>query len=136
MSNMTSPFETKTCGRCGGTGQYSYCTAHGHTCFKCGGTGTQYTKRGLLAFQRFEAACSKPAGELVVGDVYFDSVRGGRWHVVTAVVPVGTTEVRICAERQDYTTQLGTPMRVRQTKEARAAKLAEALAYQATLPKR
>ncbi len=29
----------KTCGRCAGSGKYSYCQTHGDTCFGCGGTG-------------------------------------------------------------------------------------------------
>ena len=29
----------KTCGRCAGSGKYSYCQMHGDTCFGCGGTG-------------------------------------------------------------------------------------------------
>lgn len=28
-----------TCGRCGGSGSYSFCTSHGSTCFGCGGGG-------------------------------------------------------------------------------------------------
>jgi hypothetical protein len=30
---------TKTCGRCGGGGQYSYCRDYGTKCFDCGGCG-------------------------------------------------------------------------------------------------
>ncbi len=29
----------KTCGRCAGSGKYSYCQTHGDTCFGCGGSG-------------------------------------------------------------------------------------------------
>lgn len=29
----------KTCSRCGGSGEYSFCQMHGTTCFKCGGSG-------------------------------------------------------------------------------------------------
>lgn len=38
--------ETQVCGRCGGTGQHSYCQMYGRTCFGCGGQGKAYTKRG------------------------------------------------------------------------------------------
>lgn len=42
-------FETKVCGRCGGTGQYSYCQQWGTTCFNCGGSGKGLTTRGKAA---------------------------------------------------------------------------------------
>ena len=29
----------KTCGRCAGSGRFSYCQTHGDTCFGCGGSG-------------------------------------------------------------------------------------------------
>jgi hypothetical protein len=33
--------KTKTCGRCNGTGSYSYNPRYGTMCFACGGTGTK-----------------------------------------------------------------------------------------------
>jgi len=38
-------FETNTCGRCGGSGNYSYNQMHGSTCYGCGGSGLKLTKR-------------------------------------------------------------------------------------------
>jgi DnaJ-class molecular chaperone len=37
--------ETKSCTRCGGSGQYSYCAMWGSRCFKCHGTGKVLTTR-------------------------------------------------------------------------------------------
>lgn len=48
-------FETKTCGRCGGSGHHSYCTMYGNTCFGCSGSGKVYTTAGKAAKGRFEA---------------------------------------------------------------------------------
>lgn len=66
-------FETTTCGRCGGSGHYSYCPSHGTTCFGCGGSGVRYTKRGFAAKQFYEALCEVEARDLIVGQ----SIRQG-----------------------------------------------------------
>lgn len=47
---MTSiVYDRKPCGRCGGSGHYSYNQINGTTCFGCGGSGRALTKRGLAA---------------------------------------------------------------------------------------
>lgn len=48
---LTQAYETKVCGRCGGTGQYSYCQMYGTRCFGCSGKGKVYTRRGLAAIE-------------------------------------------------------------------------------------
>lgn len=68
----TLKFERVTCGRCGGTGRYSYCqTMKGkygpHTCFKCVGAGEHLTKRGSVASQLLARALSVKASELEPG---------------------------------------------------------------------
>jgi hypothetical protein len=45
------------CGRCGGSGRYSWCQMYGDTCFKCSGAG--------LVLPRLTAALAKRATELV-----------------------------------------------------------------------
>jgi len=42
-------FEKETCGRCGGSGQYSYNQIDGSRCFGCGGSGERLSKRGKAA---------------------------------------------------------------------------------------
>lgn len=42
-------FETETCGRCGGTGHYSYNQISGTRCFGCEGKKVRLTKRGEAA---------------------------------------------------------------------------------------
>ena len=67
---MTTPLteiETVPCSRCGGSGQYSYCSMYGSTCFKCGGAKRVFTKRGLAAHNYLVALRSSPAEHVVPG---------------------------------------------------------------------
>ncbi len=47
MTKIT--YQTESCSRCGGCGEYSYCQMHGTRCFKCGGNGKQLTRAGSRA---------------------------------------------------------------------------------------
>jgi hypothetical protein len=53
MAKLTK-IETTTCGRCLGSGKYSYHQEHGNVCFNCNGKGEIYTKRGLVAISYFK----------------------------------------------------------------------------------
>jgi hypothetical protein len=88
MAKTTSLFETEHCGRCGGSGHYSYCQMHGTTCFGCAGSGRRLTKRGKAAQAWLVAQQTKPASEVQVGDRVWerDYFRGRvGWFRVTAV---------------------------------------------------
>lgn len=61
-------FEITTCPRCGGSGQYSYCSMYGTSCFRCAGKGKAYTKRGLAAANMYNASLKVRADEIKVGD--------------------------------------------------------------------
>ena len=68
-------FETEPCGRCGGTGTYSYCPMWGTTCFDCGvrpgtpGTGRRLTKRGAAALAYYRSLLpTKLARDVAPGD--------------------------------------------------------------------
>jgi hypothetical protein len=61
-------FETETCGRCGGSGEYSYCQSYGTTCFKCSGKRKILTKRGQRANNLYASLLKKPVGSLKPGD--------------------------------------------------------------------
>jgi hypothetical protein len=69
---VTLTYETKTCGRCGGSGTYSYCTMYGSTCFGCRGRKKVLSRAGskaraaVTAF--ITATFSVPVEALVVGD--------------------------------------------------------------------
>lgn len=66
---MASVFETCTCSRCGGSGNYSYCPMYGTMCFKCVGAGRVLTKRGVVAQAYFTQLCTVLVTEIEVGDV-------------------------------------------------------------------
>lgn len=42
-------YEKETCGRCGGSGRYSYNQIDGDRCYGCGGSGERLSKRGRAA---------------------------------------------------------------------------------------
>ena len=80
--------ETTTCGRCGGTGKYSFNLMHGSRCYGCGGTGKALTKRGQRARRFLQALYLRPASEIAVGEQVRESVGmlgPEKWHRVTAV---------------------------------------------------
>ncbi len=64
----TLRLERETCTRCGGSGNYSYCSAYGTTCFKCAGAKKMYTKRGAAARAYLTKLRSRKARDLKVGD--------------------------------------------------------------------
>lgn len=132
--------ETEVCGRCGGTGNYSYCTMYGTTCFKCQGRKRVYTKRGAKALAYLTALRSKPASEIKVGDVILcdSTFSKSKFSTVTKI------EIEPCGEqtRVNFTTGImglgvfsDTPIRVAQTQEQKEQTLKLALEYQDTLTK-
>lgn len=44
-------FPIQTCGRCGGTGQFSYNQMHGSRCYGCNGRGVRHTREAGKQFQ-------------------------------------------------------------------------------------
>jgi hypothetical protein len=66
---MAFLFETETCGRCGGTGNYSYNRMHGTVCYGCAGNKVRLTKRGKAAQAWLVAQQSVPVSALQVGDL-------------------------------------------------------------------
>lgn len=68
MNNETK-LETEACGRCGGTGKFSYNQIDGDRCYGCGGTGSVYTKRGNAASKFLRSLREVPAETIKVGDL-------------------------------------------------------------------
>lgn len=62
-------FENVTCGRCGGSGKYSYNMMHGSTCYGCAGKGVVLTKRGIAAQKFLNSLRKIPANKFKVGDL-------------------------------------------------------------------
>ena len=149
--NPTLRLERQTCGRCGGSGKYSYCQMYGDRCFGCQGRGEVLTKRGAAAAQYLIGLRSKPAGEVQVGDVIEVNLGRARWGKVLAVKP-DTTVVRsfvdgveqprpegLLSIETDKLVMCGlspeAPVRVAQSKERELETLRLAVEYQGTLTK-
>lgn len=151
-------FEEQTCGRCGGSGSYSYCSMYGSRCFGCGGKGVKLTKRGAAAQRFFTELASKPAsefkpGELIRmsnvttgGDTYtaFETVvsvapAGDKFQAFSNGVRVGQDALEIVTTRKGCEsstfTSPTTMYRRGLTGEEKQALVAKALAYQETLTK-
>lgn len=135
-------FETITCTRCNGTGHHSYCETHGTRCFKCAGRGRVLTPRGIAARHYFDDLCSKPAGEVVAGDLiqindfgrkcFSEVVNVDPDYQITADVKT----IALTTKQMRIITSADKPQRMGQSAEQKQAKFADALAYQDTLTKK
>lgn len=77
MTLQTS-FEKEPCGRCGGSGRYSYNQMDGDRCYGCGGKGERLTKRGAAASAFYVESCLVPAVSVEIGDtIQFGGVTNG-----------------------------------------------------------
>ena len=134
--------ETETCSRCGGSGQYSYCTMYGSRCFKCHGKGKVYTKRGAIAADYLKTLRSKRAADLKPGDLILDEGIPGfaapRWVKVEIVEPDTQTPGRlviICNKINFSGYQPDHMFRLGQTAEQKVETLKQAIEFQNTLTK-
>lgn len=148
--------ETKTCGRCGGSGKFSWNAITGDRCFGCGGSGIVYTKRGAAAAAFYRESLEKVASEIVVGDLVFmqgfnagSFAQPSRWVRVVEITrdatsawstaPDGTRtyheQIMLRCDKANIGLCLTSRQRVGWSKEAKQAKLAAALDYQDTLTK-
>lgn len=148
---MAILFENETCGRCGGSGRYSYCSMHGSTCFGCGGAGRRLTKRGRAAQLYLQALRERPVTELKVGDlVLIDGIPGmtkSRFGKITEIQTGPGRDFGYPVQGADslahrIVTTAGTLIgfenckyRKGFTAEEKQAQVAQALEYQATLTK-
>lgn len=87
---MKITYERETCGRCLGTGKYSYNALHGDRCYGCGGHGTRLTKRGAVASQavkdvlgKLEVLATKLRPGQVVRASEFDADFAGEVEILT-----------------------------------------------------
>ena len=81
-------FEIETCGRCGGTGEYSFNLMDGTRCYGCQGKGVRYTKRGAAAYEYFRKGFTVKWSEVEVGQKVFEK---SRWLTVTAITDEGNS---------------------------------------------
>jgi hypothetical protein len=144
-------FERETCGRCGGSGHYSYCQMYGTTCFGCGGSGQRLSKRGTVAASWLRERLTMDVTEVKAGDTVFlpGCTVGGtpyeRKHRIGGVAEGQPYRIKCEGEWVERRTiaftghdgsdlgSFGEGIKVRRL--ATADEAAEALAYQATLTK-
>ena len=65
---LNTVFEKEICGRCGGTGRFSYNQIDGDRCFGCAGKGERLTGRGKAAAKFFRDLRCVPIEEIKIGD--------------------------------------------------------------------
>lgn len=151
----TDRIETTPCGRCGGSGKYSFNQINGSRCFGCGGVGKVDTARGAAARAFLQDMRSKPADqfavdELVQHDIASPYATAKVWSKVQAIemveqkitvngdatiVPMVTLTLAGKAGTTRYTVGRATMMRQGFDADTKQAQLREALAFQATLDK-
>src|SRR5262245_40732364 len=97
-ARRVSLFESAPCGRCGGSGSYSYCQRFGSVCFQCGGRTWCLTKRGAAA-QAFYSAIlpTKLPAALAPGDAWVDTglTLGGDTYSARCTVVAAPTETGV-----------------------------------------
>lgn len=146
METNKAGFEIETCSRCAGSGNYSFCQTHGTRCFKCHGIGKTHTKKGAAAQAYYTASLDKPVIEIQVGDSVLATVGmmgPKKWFKVAAIKPDTLNAGRISldltrpSKKYDhgYGTFLTSTLPSVRNEEERLQKLAQAIAYQATLTK-
>jgi hypothetical protein len=139
-------FESATCGRCGGSGNYSYNQVNGTTCFGCGGAGVKLTKRGSAAKAFYVESQQVPVADLKPGMFVWDDTWGKKPKFMPVLsiklsdcqaVSNGVTRnyVYIETSRCNHGVFAESKVRAVRDEAQRQEQLAAALAYQATLTK-
>jgi len=146
QTDLAAGIETKTCGRCGGSGHYSFNQIDGTMCYGCRGTGTVRTKRGDAARNFFTASTLSRAEDVRVGWLALGD--SGKWHPVREVedytmrgsslkygvmVPYVLPGVCITYGNCGHVMQRSDTIPAQPTMEAVRRLKAEALEYQQTL---
>ena len=96
MTKASEIFPTTECGRCGGSGRYSYNQIDGDRCYGCGGTGKAYASKKIAeaaaAYNEALKSAKQPvAKNLAVGDKVLDDLSyradgSQQWTTVTDIV--------------------------------------------------
>lgn len=70
LTRPTKPiWPTKECGRCGGTGRYSWCQMYGDTCFNCSGSGRAFANKKVAEIVIGYRASLKAQREAIAQDI-------------------------------------------------------------------
>lgn len=137
---MPTKFETKTCNRCGGSGNYSWNAMHGSRCYGCGGSGRIHSQRGYAARLYFMTISRMPAGDVEPGMLLWCDMTN-KWWTVQSVEPyegwkivdgVKVPQVLIKTRRVARAAEPDQLVRAVRSSEHLAACMDDALSYQAT----
>jgi len=141
-------FENVPCGRCGGSGRYSYNQMHGDRCYGCGGKGVKLTKRGRAAQDYLNALRSVRADEIKVGDLVLCEVLSSASFSRVDSIDIGNAkeqgvysgdgqyqQVKIVTKKLISYLSPSSSVRKGFTGEEKDAQVKLALAYQETLTK-
>lgn len=145
-----SNWETETCSRCCGTGEYSSHILYGRTCFKCRGNKILFTKRGIAARKYYQESLKVDVSKIKLGDLIWED---DGWYRVQEITQNGLSKGSVAGvpyEHQMYQFRIGaeyttnsciTVKRYPQDKNGKSCKVAfkknldEALEYQSKLGK-
>lgn len=96
---MRIVFETETCGRCGGTGKYSFNQIDGDRCYGCKGAAKKWSRKGTTARKGYEKALAEQLSvayaDIKIGDkiyVNVDTSMTGIRYGWTEVLDIRTDE--------------------------------------------
>ena len=132
-----SNWETETCSRCGGTGNYSSHILYGTKCFKCHGAKILFTKRGIAAKKYYQESLKVDVSKIKLGDLIWED---DGWYRVQEIIKNGKSiSFRIGPEyiANPYKTKERYPQdeNGKSCKVAFEKNLAKALEYQSKLGK-
>lgn len=140
---MTITYEKETCGRCYGSGQYSFNQVDGSRCYGCGGTGQRLTKRGKAAKAFADTILNVPIDQVQVGQRVTSTCMSGRTTINVQRIERKAHGKRLvdgewipmlCTYLYGETHEIaGSGIRVRLTPTAEQAE--QIMAYQASLTK-
>lgn len=130
-------FDVEPCGRCGGSGRYSFNMTHGSVCYGCSGAGKVRTRAAKLAAAKLGEVKPKIAiTDLIPGDQVMLS---GRWWTIierveprsARVLPDGSTipDVSVRMERRGQTQTYSAPEGTKLRRPFTPAEYAEYLEY-------
>lgn len=131
-------FENETCGRCGGSGSYSYNQMDGSMCYGCSGRGVRLTKRGDAAQEFFRNSLKKPINEIKVGMIIKENNGWDNgWFEVLAINenPIDSRCIAIDTEKAVYYYEKGAFVKCIINEEDYDSLRMNAIAYQDTLTK-
>jgi hypothetical protein len=125
-------YEKEPCGRCGGSGRYSFNMIDRDRCYGCSGTGLRLTKRGRAAKAFADSMLNIPICDLAGRSaIYIDTLGGRRLRFTGAVEENGYFRPLFSGVPGNYSLSRTMPVRLVPSE----ADVAAIMNYQASLTK-